>query len=450
MELVDEALDLSMALVDLRAFHEAGALVPVQVVAADGVKRGLAVLDLDALTAREAAEAVAVGHDHGAAGLEELRKLGIVDLGAGDHDARAEGEFLLGLALFDLGERLLEVREDQVVRADLAHELDDVELIAGNGRVGQLAEVADLGDDIAQLVELLDGRAHGGIGGVHAVALGKLVNDRYPGSAINVLQGASVSNPLRLEQNAADVTLTQTFNTVAARDGKAPYKKPLKNVASLANMNDTSRLSIIVSADLPVNTFDELMEKKLPVRLDRGAKGTLHNVVGAMLLAEYGYTYDDITKWGGAHTAVSANDRVGMFQDGTLNAYLTLGPGQQSHIQELVLNAKVKWLPVSDKVLKSVTAKTGQSIGVIPADFYGGAVGRDIPCITDSTVMLVRKNMPDADVYKITKAIVEGFEELHAVQPTWKTLVPEHMADNLALPLHPGAEKYYREAGIIK
>lgn len=184
------------------------------------------------------------------------------------------------------------------------------------------------------------GAVLGGTWNVGLTGVGKLVNDRYPGSAINVLQGASVSNPLRLEQNAADVTLTQTFNTVAARDGKAPYKKPLTNVASLANMNDTSRLSIIVSADLPVNTFDELMEKKLPVRLDRGAKGTLHNVVGAMLLAEYGYTYDDITKWGGAHTAVSANDRVGMFQDGTLNAYLTLGPGQQSHIQELVLTPR--------------------------------------------------------------------------------------------------------------
>ena len=50
----------------------------------------------------------------------------------------------------------------------------------------------------------------------------------------------------------------------------------------------------------------------------------------------------------------------------------------------------------------------------------------------------------------VSGAIVEGYKELHAVQPTWKTLVPEHMADNLALPLHPGAEKYYREAGIIK
>ena len=66
------------------------------------------------------------------------------------------------------------------------------------------------------------GAVLGGTWNVGLTGVGKLVNDRYPGSAINVLQGASVSNPLRLEQNAADVTLTQTFNTVAARDGNAP------------------------------------------------------------------------------------------------------------------------------------------------------------------------------------------------------------------------------------
>lgn len=65
----------------------------------------------------------------------------------------------------------------------------------------------------------------GGTWNVGLTGVGKLVNDRYPGSAINVLQGASVSNPLRLEQNAADVTLTQTFNTVAARDGQGPVQE---------------------------------------------------------------------------------------------------------------------------------------------------------------------------------------------------------------------------------
>lgn len=215
-------------------------------------------------------------------------------------------------------------------------------------------------------------------------------------------------------------------------------------------MNDTSRLSIIVSADLPVNTFDELMEKKLPVRLDRGAKGTLHNVVGAMLLAEYGYTYDDITKWGGAHTAVSANDRVGMFQDGTLNAYLTLGPGQQSHIQELVLNAKVKCSPYPTRCSRASPPRPGRP-SRHPRRLLrrrGGA--GTFPALPTPRSCSSARICRTPDVYKITKAIVEGFEELHAVQPTWKTLVPEHMADNLALPLHPGAEKYYREAGIIK
>lgn len=156
---------------------------------------------------------------------------------------------------------------------------------------------------------------------------------------------------------------------------------------------------------------------------------------------------------GAAHTPpFPPTTCVGMFQDGTLNAYLTLGPGQQSHIQELVLNAKVKWLPVSDKVLKSVTAKTGQSIGVIPADFYGGAGGQGHSLHYQelhgscSSARICRTPMSTRSPRPSWKVL----RNWHAVQPTWKTLVPEHMADNLALPLHPGAEKYYREAGIIK
>ena len=85
MELVDKALDLSMALVDLRTLHEAGALVPVQVVADDGVERGLAFLDLNLLSAGERTEAVAVGNDIHAAILQQLRERRVIDLGAG-HD----------------------------------------------------------------------------------------------------------------------------------------------------------------------------------------------------------------------------------------------------------------------------------------------------------------------------------------------------------------------------
>ena len=63
------------------------------------------------------------------------------------------------------------------MRADLADKLDDVELIAGDVGVFRLAEIADLGDDAAYLVMILDGLAHGLLGGIDAVFIVQLVDD---------------------------------------------------------------------------------------------------------------------------------------------------------------------------------------------------------------------------------------------------------------------------------
>src|SRR5699024_4293370 len=120
MELVHKALDLRVALVYLVAGHEPRALVPVEVVAADGVVGAFAGGDVYALPAREAAEAVAVRHNHGAAHLDELGEVRVVYLGA-DHDyAGAEGELRLRFAGLYLLQRFLYVGEDELVRTHLA------------------------------------------------------------------------------------------------------------------------------------------------------------------------------------------------------------------------------------------------------------------------------------------------------------------------------------------
>ena len=81
-ELVHKALHLGVPLVDFVPAHEARALVPVLIVAADRVEGGLALRYLYALAAGEAAEAVAVRHDHGAAHFDQLGELGVVYLAA--------------------------------------------------------------------------------------------------------------------------------------------------------------------------------------------------------------------------------------------------------------------------------------------------------------------------------------------------------------------------------
>jgi len=290
----------------------------------------------------------------------------------------------------------------------------------------------------------------GGTWNVGLAGLGKLVNDRYPGSTFNILQGASSANPLRLDSNAGDITVTQSLNTYSAKTGTAPYKKKLENLTSIANIHDISRFHVICSKKLPVNSLDELLEKKMPVKLDRGKPGQMQHEIGKRILAEYGLTYDDIEKWGGRVSGVSNNDLVGLMQDGTIDIVFKVGPGEQSQLQEMVLNANVKWLPISEKVLKTVAEKSGLGVGFVPGKFFGGAVGKDIPCLTDTSVVIMRKGVSDADAYKVTKSLVEGYKELGLIQPAWNTLDPQKMPHGMVLPLHPGAEKYYREAGLLK
>ena len=93
------------------------------------------------------------------------------------------------------------------MRADLAHELDDVELIARDGRVRELAEAADLGDDVAQLVEVLDGLAHGGVGDVDAEALFQLVDDLELELGLVVVEGGLVALHRRVDDGDEELVV---------------------------------------------------------------------------------------------------------------------------------------------------------------------------------------------------------------------------------------------------
>ena len=143
--------------------------------AADLTQDVFLVVELDDLAARRAAEAETVGHDQRAAALDELRQAGIVDLAADDGNAGTVRALGVRLALFELSERLAQVGQDERLRAGVAHEVEDVELIARDDRVIELAHLSDLADDLTDLVVLGDRLAQRLVGGVNAEGLGQTV-----------------------------------------------------------------------------------------------------------------------------------------------------------------------------------------------------------------------------------------------------------------------------------
>ena len=161
--------------------------------AGDRGQRLLAVLDLDGSTGLHSTVAVTVADDFGAAAFDQLGELGVVVLGAGQNDLAAERTLLVGLAGLELFGRFLEHREDQFLRADQRAELDDLELIARDGRVIELAVIADLVDDRADLVVQVNGLHKGFVGDVDAEFLVQRIEDVGLQLAFVVLNAVLVS-----------------------------------------------------------------------------------------------------------------------------------------------------------------------------------------------------------------------------------------------------------------
>ncbi len=147
---------------------------------ADLRQRVLVVVELDELAPGRRAEAVAVGDHQRPAALDELRQVRVVDLGAHNRHAGAPGVLPVGAAVLQLLQRLAQVRQDLALGTDVGHEVDDVELVAGDDRVRALAHLADLLNDAADLVVLGHRAADGRVRGVRPEDLRQPVQHAHP------------------------------------------------------------------------------------------------------------------------------------------------------------------------------------------------------------------------------------------------------------------------------
>ena len=157
------------AALHLLALHVARALARGEVVPGDALEHRQVGVEMNFLAAGLGAEAEAVDHDERARLLHELGKAGVVDLAADDGDLHAEVRLGVGLAVAQLLERLAQLVDDEIFRAAVAHEVEDVVLVARDARVFLLAELADLGQDAADLVVFGHRLAQRVVRHVHAV-----------------------------------------------------------------------------------------------------------------------------------------------------------------------------------------------------------------------------------------------------------------------------------------
>ncbi|WP_422447700.1 TAXI family TRAP transporter solute-binding subunit [Thermoanaerobacterium sp. DL9XJH110] len=292
------------------------------------------------------------------------------------------------------------------------------------------------------------GSSPGGVWYMVMSGVAETINRSFPGSAITVVPGDGVANVTRVAQNQAQIGLTHSAIAASAITGGDPFKQKIDNIATIASLYP-SQLQFVVTKKLGVNSIDEIISKKLPIKVSVDAPGSTGELAFRRMINEYGITYDDIKKWGGQVIFKNMGDSSDMLSDGFLDGFSTMTLAPASPIQEASVNKDLVMLPIKEEVINKLVEKYGYGKGEVPAKTYKFNDSA-IPTITSYTVVIVPKDAPEELAYNISLSINENLEYLKTVHVALKELTPDKLVENLGAPLHKGAEKYYREIGVLK
>lgn len=294
--------------------------------------------------------------------------------------------------------------------------------------------------------------AAGSIGGswfIIATALFDLYGKNIEGLTYNIVPGGGVGNPISINAKKASIGLSYTTNLFAAYNGQPPNKAELKDIRGIFSLNVSSLLHPFVIASAPVASFEDIAAKKYPLKVDTGSRGTGGELAAQRAMAANGASYENIKQWGGSVTHSSYREASGRLVDGHIESFINDDILKSPTYVELTLSRDMKLMPLSADSIEKLSSEFGYGKAVIPANSYKGQ-DKDIPTISQTHVFFGHKDLPDDLVYAMTKLAFESKDRLVASHPIFSSLDPAMGPKDLPIPLHPGAERYYREIGVIK
>lgn len=278
-----------------------------------------------------------------------------------------------------------------------------------------------------------------------AAATAEVIKKKYPELDVQVEPGAALVNMEKMRNDKADIAWSMTTVTADARAGVNSWKgKQTEKPLFVANFYPNV-WQLVVPLDAPIRKFADLKGKAVALP----PRGNTSLAEGwELLLKVHGMKLDDLgTK---SYGSITENEELLKNRQAVAMGWTTTVPA--SYMLSLGTSMKVRVIPVPDDILAKVREiHPGYARYVIAKSVYAQyGVEEDIPTFQAATILIASSKTPADVVYKITKAVLEGRDDFARVTAAMKGVTAQQMAESLGLPRHPGAEKYYREVGLLK
>jgi TRAP transporter TAXI family solute receptor len=285
----------------------------------------------------------------------------------------------------------------------------------------------------------------GGTSGVYypmGVALSQVYGKAMPGSKTSAqVTKASAENLNLLQAGRGEIafTLGDALNEAWKGNEEAGFKTPLKKLRTIAAIYP-NYIQIVANADSGIKTLADLKGKRVAV----GAPKSGTELNARDIFRGAGMSYKDFAKV----EYLPFGESVELMKNRQLDATLISAGLGVAAIRDLATSVKIVIVPVPADVVAKIGEAAYQA-GTVPANTYNGQTDA-VATVAIQNFLVSHEGVSTDAAYKMTKAIFEHLPELQAAHAAAKAITRENAAKAPPAPLHPGAERYYREIGLIK
>lgn len=291
---------------------------------------------------------------------------------------------------------------------------------------------------------------------VAGASVAALVQPQLPaGARIEVLaRGGGIANPVVVNENKAQVGMSNVATSKWAWDGEPELYKGKKHQDIRALVGGINSIYIVamLREDYIQRTGNDTVEKALAdrnIRIIMKPAGSSVPPAARMIAESLGTSLEKIRSGGAQIIQVDAAQTTSMLREGRADLYFETAAKGHPAVTEVTITTPMRFVDLPEKALKTMTDR-----GLRPTSMPEWFKGQKGPTksVDLGTHIIAHKDVPENIAYIVTKTIVENKDKLVERHQAWGDFKPEDAwkPENNAIPLHPGAAKYYRERGWLK
>lgn len=285
----------------------------------------------------------------------------------------------------------------------------------------------------------------------YGAGIAEMVQPKLPeGSSIDVLPVAGGVGNIKLIENG-ETEFAISFATTAADAcaGRAPFEQEAQKVRGVLGGLDTYYLATFITEASGADSWEDIVNGE--VTLLTAEVGGTGELAVRQVLQVMGSSYEDVESKGGSVRALERAATASAIADGSAEGWAHTVTKGHPAATELTTAVDMTVLPLPEEVRQAMVDKFGWVEATMPPNTFKGQT-EEVPTVKTASNILVSADVPEDIVYTFTKTIIENADRLRNIHAALAEFDPKEAVNPRLVgncPWHPGAERAFREAGLM-